>query len=101
MAGHINKWSYVFSLVLIMAFVLGMGEQGKKLELVTVQHTVRQGETLWDIGEKYITPDRYMPEFVEGIYELNYDRVFVKREKNGAPRRSVYPGDVLEIHFWR
>lgn len=92
-------------LLLVVAVLLcggyGYGEQNVKKELVVVTHVVSKGETLWTIAEKYITPDRYMPEFIEGIYELNYDRVFVEREKNGAPRKSVYPGDRLEIRYWQ
>ena len=92
-------------LLLVVAVLLcggyGYGEQNVKKELVVVTHVVSKGETLWTIAEKYITPDRYMPEFIEGIYELNYDRVFVEREKNGAPRKGVYPGDRLEIRYWQ
>ncbi|WP_425058395.1 hypothetical protein SCACP_30460 [Sporomusa carbonis] len=91
-------------LLLIVAVLLCgacSGEQNVKKELAVVTHVVSKGETLWTIAEKYITPDRYMPEFIEGIYELNYDRVFVEREKNGAPRKSVYPGDRLEIRYWQ
>lgn len=95
------KVFYTFLLVSVMVLVAGMAKQEHRLEMVTVHHTVRQGETLWTIGERYITPDRQMLEFIEGIYELNYDKVFAGREKNGSPKKSVYPGDELEIHYWR
>lgn len=95
------KWLYGFLLIITMAFMVGADYQQRKLQMVTVSHTVHRNETLWEIGERYITPGRYMPEFIEGIYELNYDRVFAERERHGAPRKSVYPGDVLEIHYWR
>ena len=96
----------VLVIFLLVAAVLlcggsGYGEQNGSKELVVVTHVVSKGETLWTIAEKYITSDRYMPEFVEGIYELNYNRVFMEREKNGAPRKSVYPGDRLEIRYWQ
>lgn len=88
-------------LVVALACTLGMAQQNGAKQEHVVLHTVKQGETLWTIGEKYSTPDRYLPEFIEGIYELNYDNVFRDREQNGARRKSVYPGDRLEIHFWR
>lgn len=101
MEKHFVKGLYSCLMVVMIVFLLGMAWQENKLEGVTVFHTVKQGETLWEIGEKYITPDRYMPEFIEGIYELNYDKVFANREKNGAPRKSVYLDDVLEIRYWK
>ena len=90
-------------LVAGMIFLLGMGHQTKveNKEMVTVVHVVKQGESLWSIGAKYITHDRQMLEFMEGIYELNYDRVFAEREKKGASKKSVYVGDELEIHYWK
>lgn len=92
----------VLLMIGIAAVLCGGGpEKHAGKDMVVVTHVVTKGETLWTIAEKYITPDRYMPEFVEGIYELNYDRVFVEREKNGYPRKSVYPGDRLEIRYWQ
>lgn len=101
MGEHAVKVFTAFLLAAVVIFVAGMAQQGHRLEMVTVHHTVRQGETLWTIGERYIMPDRQMLEFIEGIYELNYDKVFAGREKNGSPKKSVYPGDELEIHYWR
>lgn len=88
--------------LLLVTFILcGNGYSEREKELIIVTHLVSTGETLWTVAEQYITPDRYMPEFLEGIYELNYDKVFDKREKAGVPRMSVYPGDRLEIRYWK
>lgn len=92
---------YIVALLLMTFLLCGNGFSESEKEVVIVTHVISTGETLWMVAEKYIPPDRYMPEFLEGIYELNYDRVFDKREKAGVPRMSVYPGDRLEIRYWK
>ncbi len=65
-------------------------------------YIVKQGDTLWDIAGKYMQKNTYAPrqqdEFMHGIIEHNYDRLFVNRvtshNRSGA---AIYPGDELEI----
>lgn len=61
-----------------------------------VTHTVEAGETLTSIASKYITPDREIREFREGIVELNYDEVF-----SGRKPPEVIAGDVIKVSFWK
>jgi hypothetical protein len=61
-----------------------------------VTHTVEQGETLTSIASKYITPDREIREFREGIVELNYGEVFCGRKPP-----EVIPGDAIKVSFWK
>lgn len=64
-------------------------------ELYHIEHVAKPNETLESIANKYITPDRYMPEFKEGIVELNYDEIFEYRIFD-----YIKPGDVLKINIW-
>lgn len=65
-------------------------------------YIVKQGDTLWDIAGVYMKKNTYAPrqqdEFMHGIIEHNYDRLFVHRvtshDRSGA---TIYPGDELEI----
>lgn len=64
--------------------------------LVEETYTVRQGDTLWDIAEEYVTKNtgtrRYILEYKEGIYENNPWLV----ERGGLIR----PGDKLTLTYW-
>lgn len=62
-------------------------------ELHHFYHEVKENETLDIVAIQYITPDRYLPEFEQGIIELNYDSIF-------QYRKNIEPGDVLEINVW-
>lgn len=68
-------------------------------KLVEDTYTVREGDTLWSISAKYMEKNTYGPrdirEFMSGIVELNYDRMFTGREP-----ALIYPGDELRIHYW-
>lgn len=70
-----------------------------KGELVEDTYMVVQGDTLWSISAKYIEKNTHGPrdirEFISGIVELNYDRVFKGRKPS-----MIYPGDELRINYW-
>lgn len=65
-------------------------------------YIVKQGDTLWDIAGVYLQKNTYAPrdqrEFMHGIIEHNYDRLFVHRvtshDRSGT---TIYPGDEIEI----
>jgi hypothetical protein len=62
-------------------------------ELYTAEYTVQSGDTLTSIAEQFITPDRYLPEFAEGIFQLNYDTMQGVKE--------VKEWQILKINYWR
>jgi hypothetical protein len=89
-------------LVVVLASCLGFGWQGHQKEET---YTVLPGDTLWSIGEKFIVKNDYSRrdprEFVEGIYQHNFETVFMDREKNGWARpKEIFPGDQLRIVYW-
>ena len=65
-------------------------------------YIVKKGDTLWDIAGVYMKKNTYAPrqqdEFMHGIIEHNYDRLFANRrmshDRHGV---TIYPGDELEI----
>ena len=80
--------------LLLLSLLLVLTSTCSAKHLVTIEHTVASGETLQTLAEQYITPDRYLPEFKEGIVELNYDEIF-------AHRCEVRPGDIIKINIWK
>lgn len=58
-------------------------------------HIVKEGETLESIAKAYMTKDREIREFKEGIVELNYETLFETRID-----KRVHPGDRLVIGYW-
>lgn len=94
-------WALLIAVMVFALTTCGNAQMESKKEMVVVTHTVSRGETLWTVAEKYMTSDRYILEFIEGIYELNYEHVFADRERAGTPRKAIYPGDRLEIRYWR
>ena len=98
---NFERGALIIALVLVCMVGLsqcGSAEQPK--QLVQITHIVATGETLHGIAEQYCPPDRYILEFREGIYELNYDTVFHPRELQGVAKMTVFPGDRLQINFW-
>lgn len=65
-------------------------------------YIVKKGDTLWDIAGVYMKKNTYAPrqqdEFMHGIIEHNYDRLFANRrmshDRHGV---TIYPGDEIEI----
>jgi len=87
-------------LALIVATLMSCGSVEAK-EYTTVVYTVVAGDTLDSIAQTYLPPDRgtswqAFAEFKEGIYEYNFDKVFVHRTPY-----EVHVGDYLLITFWK
>ena len=65
-------------------------------ERVEITYTVEPGDCLWSIGEKHMPLNtggrRYLPEFIEGIKELN---PWIK--ENGY---VLHAGDKVRISYW-
>lgn len=64
--------------------------------LVETVYTVREGDTLRGISERFLPLNtggrRYILEFEEGIVELNSE---LQRD-----RGSIYPGQKIRINYW-
>lgn len=84
--------SLLTCVIILMLPIVAMGKT-----YVKVTHEVKTGEDLTCIAMQYITPDRYLPEFREGIVEHNWNTVFYDR---GRPA-YVVPGDILEVCYWK
>ena len=64
--------------------------------LVEEVYTVRPGDTIWDIAERYVAKNtgtrRYILEYKSGMEELNpwlLDRAGM-----------IYPGDEIKVTYW-
>jgi hypothetical protein len=80
--------------LLVVTSTLAFANDAPQRELVKVIHIVKSGETLDEIANFYLPPDREFKEFREGIYELNYDKL------KDRPVYEVRKGDFLDIQFW-
>ena len=70
------------------------------MEYTTVVYTVGAGDTLDSIAQTYLPTDRgnswqAFAEFKEGIFEYNFDKVFIHRKPY-----EVRVGDCLLITLW-
>nr|DAS82107.1 MAG TPA: LysM [Caudoviricetes sp.] len=69
---------------------------GKEAVLVEEVYTVRPGDTIWDIAERYTEKNtgtkRYILEYKSGIEENNPWLL----ERKGV----IYPGDQLVLTYW-
>ena len=85
---------------ILIASLASCGNADPKGTLITETYIVQPGDTLWIISEKYMAKNTYGPrdirEYYHGIIELNYDTVFANR-----PYCMIYPGDELQINYWK
>ena len=80
----------------ILCVGMATEDDGKNAVLVEEIYTVRPGDTLWDIAEKYLAKNtgtrRYILEYKSGMEELNPWLV----ERRGI----IYPGDEIKVTYW-
>ena len=71
-------------------------DDGRNAVLVEEVYTVKSGDTLWNIAEKYLQKNtgtrRYILEYKSGIEEQNPWLL----ERHGL----IYPGDRLTLTYW-
>ena len=89
-----------FLLMALIATIFVGGHSVEAARYTTVAYTVSEGDTLDIIAQKYLPADRVesdreFAEFKEGIYEYNYEMVFIHR----LPY-EVREGDCLLITLW-
>ena len=79
---------------LAVTLLTGFYDGDKKL--VQIVYTVKQGDTLRDISERFLPLNtggrRYILEFEEGIVELNPEL--------WEDRGTIYPGQKIKINYW-
>jgi len=90
---------YHLSLAFIVALLLSFGSVEAR-EYKILAYTVNANDTMDSIARTYLPSDQgasleAFAEFREGIFEYNYDRVFIDR----IPY-EVRAGDCLYITFW-
>lgn len=92
------RWGRVAAAVIggALAVTLLTGAYSGDRKLVETVYTVREGDTLRDISERFLPLNtggrRYILEFEEGIVELNPEL--------WENRGSIYPGQEIRINYW-
>lgn len=93
-----TRWDRVAAAVIggAIAVTLLTGFYDGEQELVETVYTVREGDTLRDISERYLEMNtggrRYILEFEQGIVELNPEL-----QKD---RGNIRPGQRIKINYW-
>ena len=90
---------YLLLTLIILAHMSCSSVEAK--QFTTVVYHVGAGDTMDSIAQTYLPLDRgnswqAFAEFKEGIFEYNFDRVFIHREPY-----EVRVGDCLDITFWK
>ena len=93
---HIRK---LLATLLVLTFMCWNSLEAR--ELTTVEYTVVAGDTMDNIAKLFLPSEwgsshRAFAVFREGIYEYNYDRIFVDRDPY-----EVKVGDTLWIVRWQ
>jgi hypothetical protein len=88
-----------FWMALLLTMLISAGSVSAQ-EPVTMEYTVVAGDTLDSIAKSYLPSSwgdshHAFAEFREGIFEYNFERVFVDRKPY-----EVREGDCLLILFW-
>ena len=78
-----RKKQVIFATVLFVVFLTACSPC-KSVDLVPIQHKVRQGETLWSISAEYKPDCMTMDEYMSFVYKNN---------KGGV----IYPGDIVVV----
>ena len=92
------RWGRVAAAVIsgALAVTLLTGFYDGDQKLVQTVYTVKDGDTLRDISERFLPLNtggrRYILEFEEGIVQLN-------PELHGN-RGNIYPGQQIKINYW-
>ena len=92
------RWGRVAAAVIggALAVTLLTGFYDGDQKLVQTVYTVREGDTLREISERFLPLNtggrRYILEFEEGIVQLN-------PELHGN-RGNIYPGQQIKINYW-
>ena len=68
---------------------------------ITIQYTVRDGDTLWSIAKQFCPAEMDIRQFIsEVITEGNYGLLKSNADPH-HPFGTVYPGQVLVIEYWQ
>ena len=92
------RWGRVAAAVISGALVVTLltGFYDGNQKLVQTVYTVKDGDTLREISERFLPLNtggrRYILEFEEGIVQLN-------PELHGN-RGNIYPGQQIKINYW-
>lgn len=91
------RWGRVAAAIIggALAVTILTGACGDQ-KLVETVYTVREGDTLREISERFLPLNtggrRYILEFEEGIVQLNPEL--------WENRGSIYPGQEIRINYW-
>ena len=81
-------------LVLLMGFLFSSFDADYSVQAQqpqkTILYTVKQGDTLWDIGERYYDNSKSFDEWMHDLRKANGFEV-------GSGRKYLYPGEVIKI----
>ena len=92
------RWGRVAAAIIggALAVTLLTGAYSGDQKLVETVYTVREGDTLREISERFLPLNtggrRYILEFEEGIVELNPEL--------WENRGSINPGQKIRINYW-
>lgn len=91
----LKRGTIIAAIGISAALSLGAAD-GKDYRIVEEVYTVQSGDTLWSIGETFMMKNtygrRYLPEYIEGIKQLNEELL----ESHG----QVEPGQKLRVTYW-